>query len=81
MSALFIDPQALKKAAQEVGVENPNQLSLKTGVHYRTCYRIWSEKEVLNVKLKVLLGFCEGLLVTPGALLTHSREVNYSEDQ
>jgi hypothetical protein len=79
MSVIYIDPIALKTAAENAGVENANQLSSKTGVNYRTCYRIYELGEVLNVEFKILLGFCEGLLVAPVTLLKHSRELKYGE--
>lgn len=59
---------AIKEVAEKIGIENPTQLTEKTGLNYATCYNLW-ENRVKRIDLKTLEKLCKTLNVSPNDLL------------
>jgi len=59
----------VRQVAETRGVNNPRDLSLKTGITYSVCYRMWYEADQTRLDLNSLARLCDFLECQPGDLL------------
>ena len=64
---------AVKEIATREGIENPNALSVATGLPYETCRRVWQGQPTM-VGLNTIERLCDVLRVRPGQLFDYEYE-------
>jgi DNA-binding Xre family transcriptional regulator len=62
----------ISEASRARGVENPHQLSNRSGVGYALCYRLW-HAQTTQISLTTLARVCDALSCEPGDLLRREK--------
>lgn len=57
----------IKEACEREGIDNPKELSRRTGLHYQSCYLLWRGESKM-VALATLELICTLLGIRPGQL-------------